>query len=123
MFSGINADTVKYCAQIFARKWGGEDIPLENIFPGNWKIENNMPENKGKAMDEIIESFIAHNPEVAPQIGINHDDFREQKQEGMNKFKEDVIDNLVDENGCMIMRIGENGEDFQMQVRECDKND
>ena len=123
MVSGINADTVKYCAQIFAREWGGADIPLGNIFPGNWKIENNMPENEGKAMDEIIESFIAHNPEVAKKIGINYDDFQEQKQEEMDSFKKDVIDKLVDGNGCVTIRIGENGEDLKMQVRDPDKND
>lgn len=123
MVAGLNADTVKYCAQLFAKKWGGADIPLEHIFPGEWKIEDNMPENEGKALDEIIKSLILHNPEIAEKIGLGHDDIREQEQDKINEFKENVLDKLVDENGCVTIRIGENGEDFQMQVRKPENND
>lgn len=123
MVAGLDADTVKYCAQLFAKKWAGKDIPLEHIFPGEWKIEKNMPNNEVKALNEIVKSFIEYNPEVAQKIGISHDDIQEQMQKEMDEFKENVIDKLVDENGCVTMRIGEDGEDFKVQVKDPDKND
>ena len=122
MVAGLDADTVKYCAQLFAKKWAGKDIPLEHIFPGEWKIEKNMPNNEVKALNEIVKSFIEYNPEVAQKIGISHDDIQEQMQKEMDEFKENVIDKLVDENGCVTMRIGEDDEDFKMQVKNPDKN-
>lgn len=95
---------------------------MEHIFPGEWKIEKNMPNNEVKALNEIVKSFIEYNPEVAQKIGISHDDIQEQMQKEMDEFKENVIDKLVDENGCVTMRIGEDGEDFKMQVKNPDKN-
>ena len=123
MVPGIDANIVKYCAQLYAKKWGGVDIPLEHIFPGEWKIEKNMPENEDKAWDEILKSLIVYNKEVAAQIGIGEERLRKEHQESMNVFKENVMDKLVNENGCVAMRIGEKGENFQMQVKKDDKND